>query len=59
MVLLAYIIALISDDNIARRLVGDGKIRGLGIIYFLVGGRIKDLQIALVMNPSGLTNLFF
>ena len=36
---------VVSNNSIARRLIGDGKIRVMGVLDFLNGGSIKDIQI--------------
>ena len=49
---------VVSDDSIARRLVGDGKIRVMGVLDFLNGGSITDIQIGLDTNLTRLANYY-
>ena len=48
---------LISDDNIARRLIGDDKIQVAGVLDFVNGNNsITDIKIGLNTNLTGMTN---
>ena len=49
---------VVSYDNIVRRLIGDGKIRVLGVLDFLNPGPMTDLQISLDTNLTGLTKYY-
>ena len=50
---------VISDDTIARRLIGDGKIQVSGVIDMWNGGdRITDIKIGLDTNLTGLNNYY-
>jgi len=49
---------VIPDNNIVRRLVGDGKISVLGVLDFFNPGPMTDIQIGLDTNLTRLTNYY-
>ena len=50
---------LVSDDNIARGLIGDDKVQVAGVLDFVHGSNsITDTKIGLNTNLTGMTNYY-